>query len=388
MLETKSFLPADSGAALLVGRVRIARRGGAPAVIVIRDGAVINISDRFPTITDVLEEADPAAAVRAAKGVSLGGIDPILADSAHDRRADAEVCFLAPCDLQAIKAAGVTFTRSLLERLIEEDTKGDASLADGARKAMESRLGVGLDSLVPGSPEALELRSILKERGAWSQYLEVGLGVDCELFTKSQPMSAVGTGMEIGIHRMSEWNNPEPEVVLAVNSRGDCVGATLGNDVNLRDVEGRSALLLGRAKDNNGSCAIGPLLRLFDGDFDMDRVRACEITLEVTGEDGFVLREVSRMKEISRDPLDIVAQATGPNHQYPDGMMLFLGSMFAPIKDRDGPGQGFTHKLHDIVRIACPDLGALVNRVNYSDAIPPWRYGLRALMQDLAERRA
>jgi fumarylacetoacetate (FAA) hydrolase family protein len=293
---------------------------------------------------------------------------------------------LAPCDLQAIKASGVTFVSSMLERVIEEQARGDPAKAESIRKAIVGVIGDDLASVRPGSPEAARLKDVLIAQGAWSQYLEVGIGPDAEIFTKSQPMSAVGIGAEIGIHPKSEWNNPEPEIVLAVNSRGQAVGATLGNDVNLRDFEGRSALLLGKSKDNNASCAIGPFVRLFDDDFTLDDVRRCELALRVDGPDGFMLDGSSSMSMISRDPLDLVGQAIGANHQYPDGFMLFLGTMFAPTKDRHGPGKGFTHVLGDIVTIATPHLGALVNRVNRSDRIAPWTFGTRALAENLARR--
>ena len=297
---------------------------------------------------------------------------------------------LAPCDLQALKAAGVTFVASMLERVIEEQARGDASKAAAVREAVVAIMGDNLSLVKPGSEQAAQLKQALLDQGAWSQYLEVGIGPDAEVFTKSQPMSAVGTGAEVGLHPRSEWNNPEPEIVLVVNSRGDVVGATLGNDVNLRDFEGRSALLLGKAKDNNGSCAVGPFIRLFDAQFCIDHVRRCDLSMEVRGTDGFVMQGASSLSMISRDPLDLAAQAIGSTHQYPDGMLLFLGTMFAPTQDRPIPGrpagQGFTHVVGDVVSISTPTLGTLVNRVNTSDRIPPWTYGVRALMKDLARR--
>jgi len=270
--------------------------------------------------------------------------------------------------------------------VIEEQARGDPAKAEAVRKSIVEVIGDNLSAVKPGSPEAARLKDVLIAQHAWSQYLEVGIGPDAEIFTKSQPMSAVGVGADIGIHPKSEWNNPEPEVVLAVNSRGETIGATLGNDVNLRDFEGRSALLLGKAKDNNASCAIGPFLRLFDDAFGIGDVRGCDLAMRVDGPEGFMLDGASSLSMISRDPLDLVAQAIGPNHQYPDGFVLFLGTMFAPTKDRHASGQGFTHVVGDIVTVATPRLGALINRVEHSDRITPWTFGATALMRNLAER--
>ncbi|QJP16954.1 fumarylacetoacetate hydrolase family protein [Starkeya sp. ORNL1] len=387
MFTLEATLPVDAADAVLVGRVWLPA-AARPAVVTVRGSEIVDLSEAFDTITDVLDAAEPAKAVAAVPGNSLGGAAEIIAGSVAGQHKPDRPHLLAPCDLQAIKAAGVTFVKSLLERLIEEDVKGDMSRADESRHMLEAELGTELARLRPGSDEALELRRLMKATGRWSQYLEVGLGPYAEIFTKAQPMSAVGTGAEIGIHRASTWNNPEPEIVLAVNGRNEVVGATLGNDVNLRDFEGRSALLLGRAKDNNASCAIGPFIRLFDAAFDMDDVRDADVELTIRGEDGFTLREVSHMAEISRDPLDLVQHATGLDHQYPDGFVLFLGTMFAPTADRGVPGLGFTHKVGDVVSIATPKLGTLANRVNYADAIEPWSYGIRALMKSLALRNA
>ena len=382
----EAALPADAQQATLVGRVWIEGQG---AVLVRADAqadALIDLSRLAATSSALLEMPDAAAAVRAHRGERLGSLREAIANSDHARRDPARPWLMAPCDLQALKAAGVTFVASMLERVIEEQARGDPAQAESARAAVVAVIGDDLAAIRPGSPEAARLKEVLLERGLWSQYLEVGIGPDAEIFTKSQPMSAVGTGAQAGIHPGSAWNNPEPEIVLAVNSRGETVGATLGNDVNLRDFEGRSALLLGKAKDNNASCAIGPFIRLFDAHFSIADVRRCDLDMRVLGEEGFDMRGASSLARISRDPLDLVAQAIGPNHQYPDGFMLFLGTMFAPTQDRHGPGQGFTHVAGDLVAISTPSLGTLVNRVETTDRIPPWRYGIGALIRDLGRR--
>ncbi|WP_445322993.1 fumarylacetoacetate hydrolase family protein [Ramlibacter sp. AN1133] len=380
----KATLPADAQQATLVGRVWIEGQG--PVLVRADDQAIYDLSKLAPTCSALLELPDPAAAVQAHHAPRLASLHEVIANSSADKRVDETPWLLAPCDLQAIKAAGVTFVASMLERVIEEQARGNPALAESVRREVVAVIGDDLSKVRPGSPDAMRLKEVLVARKLWSQYLEVGIGPDAEIFTKSQPLSAVGTGAEIGIHPGSEWNNPEPEIVLVVNSRGETVGATLGNDVNLRDFEGRSALLLGKAKDNNASCAIGPFIRLFDAQFGIDEVRQAELSMKVIGPEGFQLSGSSNISMISRDPLDLVEHAIGPNHQYPDGLVLFLGTMFAPTQDRHGPGLGFTHMVGDIVAIATPSLGTLVNRVNTSDRIEPWRYGAGALMRDLARR--
>jgi fumarylacetoacetate (FAA) hydrolase family protein len=384
-LTTAMCLPLDAASATLVGRVWLNDVG--PVLVCIKPDGVYDLSSAAVTMSDLLELDDPAAAVRQHAGTRLGDTEAILKNSSQDARKPTLPWFLAPCDLQAIKASGVTFISSMLERVIEEQARGDASRADSVRQAVVAVIGDNLSSIKPGSSASAKLKEALLAQGAWSQYLEVGIGPDAEIFTKAQPMSAVGVGAEVGIHPGSHWNNPEPEIVLAVNSRGQVQGAALGNDVNLRDFEGRSALLLGKAKDNNASCAIGPFIRLFDVHFSLDTVRACDLAMQVTAANGFSMQGSSSMSKISRDPLELVGHAFGPNHQYPDGFMLFLGTMFAPTQDRHGPGQGFTHELGDVVTVSTATLGTLVNRVNASDKVAPWTYGIRALMQDLNRRR-
>lgn len=372
-LKPQDVLPGDGCAGTLVGRVWRPDVNG-PAVVAVRDDGVHDISAHAPTMSTLLELPQPAQAVRAMAGVRLGSLADVLPR------------LLAPCDLQVVKAAGVTFASSLLERVIEERAGGDLNKAARIRTEVEAAIGGDLRAIKPGSSGAQELKALLIGKGMWSQYLEVGIGPDAEVFTKAPVLASVGAGAEIGVHPMSAWNNPEPEVVLAVNSRGQIVGAALGNDVNLRDVEGRSALLLSKAKDNTGSCAIGPFIRLFDEGFTLNDVRREDIDLTVEGTDGFVLRGSSTMRAISRDPLELVEQTIGANHQYPDGFMLFLGTLFAPTQDRGAPGKGFTHHVGDVVSIRSARLGGLLNRVNTSDRVAPWDFGLRALFTNLAAR--
>ncbi|SDN17508.1 Fumarylacetoacetate (FAA) hydrolase family protein [Methylobacterium phyllostachyos] len=389
-LNAQAILPADGCSGALVGRVWHPDARG-PSVVAIRADAsgeprVIDVTPRLPTVSDLCEQPDPAAALRAADGEDLGSLDAILGNTPPDARDSSRPWLLAPVDLQALKAAGVTFATSMLERVIEERARGDLAAAAAIRAEVVRLVGQDLRRLKPGSAEAMALKEVLVAQGAWSQYLEVGIGPDAEIFTKAQPMSAVGCGADAGLHPHSHWNNPEPEVALAVASDQRIVGATLANDVNLRDFEGRSALLLGKAKDNNASCALGPFLRLFDETFDLDAIRRTTVTLEVTGTDGFRMEGTSPLAEISRDPDELVAALMGHTHQYPDGALLLLGTMFAPIQDRHGPGLGFTHVENDRVVVASPELGSLVNRMRPCDACEPWTFGARALMRNLAAR--
>ena len=379
-------LPDDGLQGTLVGRVW-APSGAVPgpAVVALRPEGVFDLSAHYPTMSTLLDTLAPAEAARTATGQYLCSVDDLVANSQPGARDATRPWLLAPCDLQVVKAAGVTFAASLIERVIEEQARGDATRAQGLRAQVIGLIGQNLADIRPGSPEAMRLKALLQDKGLWSQYLEVGIGPDAEVFTKAPVLASVGCGDDIGIRSDSAWNNPEPEVVLAVNSRGQIVGATLGNDVNLRDIEGRSALLLGKAKDNNASCALGPFIRLFDASFGLEQVCKETVHLRVEGADGFELRGINTMASISRDPTDLVAQTLAA-HQYPDGFMLFMGTLFAPIEDRDQPGGGFTHHLGDLVSIQSAWLGGLHNRVAHSEAAPPWRFGLRAFMANLAQR--
>ena len=385
-LLTLESLPADWRDATLLGRAWLPGTPAGPSPVAVRpNGDVVDLATIEPTVSQLLARTDRVAVTKSAPGKVIGTVGALLANSGDGRDAG-KPYLLAPSDLHAIKASGVTFVQSLLERVIEEQARGDTAKAETIRAQVMRIIGDNLASVKPGSREAEEIKRVLVAQGAWSQYLEVGIGPDAEIFTKSQVMSAVGMGAEVGLHPKSSWNNPEPEIVLVVTGEGETVGATLGNDVNLRDFEGRSALLLGKCKDNNASCAIGPFIRLFDDQFGINEVRQAELALEIAGTDGFVLDGASSMSKISRDPLDIVTHAWGPYHQYPDGFVLFLGTMFAPVKDRDAPGMGFTHNIGDLVSISTPKLGRLVNRVTTSDLAPPWTFGISALMQNLARR--
>jgi fumarylacetoacetate (FAA) hydrolase family protein len=358
-------MPADWQQGLFAGRADF---GEGPSPILIRSGRVYDMSVVAPTVSLLLDR----------RAFTQVGRDcgPL---------ADATATLLCPIDLQCIKAAGVTFAVSALERVIEERARGDSARAAAIRSGMEQRIGSGLRAVKPGSVEAAALKQLLIQEGMWSQYLEVAIGPDAEVFTKAPVLSSIGHDAPIGIRSDSTWNNPEPEVVLALDRNGTPLGAMLGNDVNLRDFEGRSALLLGKAKDNNASCAIGPFIRLFDEGFCMDDVRQAELTLEILGTDGYRLEGRSSMAQISRDPLDLARQ-TWSEHQYPDGAVLFLGTLFAPVQDRDEPGRGFTHKSGDIVTIRSARLGRLRNSVTTSKAAAPWAFGIADLMLNLNRR--
>lgn len=385
-LSARECLPSDGGEPLLVGRAWVPAEAG-PSVIGVRGADAVDLTRSYSTVSHLLNVAKPAevrAAIRTAP--PLATLEDIVANSVEGHRDPSRPWLLAPCDLQAVKASGVTFVASLLERVIEERARGNPALAEGARREIQAIIGPDLRGIRPGSPEAARVKQVLEAKGMWSQYLEVGIGPDAELFTKCPPMASVGLGARVGIHPESVWNNPEPELVLVINAAGAIVAVALGNDVNLRDVEGRSALLLGRAKDNNASCAVGPFFRLLDETFALDSARRLSFVTVVEGIDGFRITHTTRVGEISRDLADLASQAVGRFHQYPDGLVLFIGTMFTPLDDRGAPGSGFTHKPGDVVSIRAPELGTLVNEVVPCDQAEPWRFGAGALMASLARR--
>ncbi|GAA1504487.1 fumarylacetoacetate hydrolase family protein [Agromyces terreus] len=381
--DARDILPDDADRATLVGRAWTA---DGPTVVVLRPEGVVDVSRSFATMRALTEHADPVAALAAAAGPVLGTLDDLVANTPPETRDPARPWIASPIDLHVVKAAGVTFPVSMLERVIEERARGDQDAAASIRAEILATIGGSLDALKPGSDEAAALKALLLERGWWSQYLEVGIGPDAEVFTKAPVLATVGTHVDVGVLPASQWNNPEPEVVLVVSSEGRIVGASLGNDVNLRDIEGRSALLLGKAKDNNASASVGPFIRLFDDSYSLDDLRDSVVRLSIDGEEGYRLDGTSELARISRDPADLVGQVVGAHHRYPDGFVLYLGTMFAPVDDRDVPGRGFTHRDGDVVRIAERRLGALVNRVRSTDAAEPWTFGIDALYRSLAAR--
>ena len=385
MLTPAKLLPTDADQALLIGRVWDPVDG--PCLVVVHGTDVVDVTDLGPTCSRLLEERDCAELRGAAgdPGRRRWALPGLLEASGRER--DSEVARLvSPIDLQVIKAAGVTFVASMLERVIEERAKGDLSRAQAIREQLAEVIGGAISDVKPGSEAAEKVKAYLVAEDLWSQYLEVGIGPDPEIFTKAPVLSSVGVGETIGVLSRSTWNNPEPEVVLVALGDGTPVGAMLGNDVNLRDFEGRSALLLTEAKDNNASCAVGPFIRMFDDHFGIDDVRALEVHVHVTGPEGFELDAVSSMSKISRDPLDLVSHTYGAHHRYPDGFILFTGTLFAPTQDRHGPGQGFTHVVGDVVSISADRLGCLVNTVAHAEDAPPWAFGIWDLMQSLERR--
>jgi fumarylacetoacetate (FAA) hydrolase family protein len=390
-LSPQRILPTAPGATLLIGRIWLPGKVAGPSLVYVDAESVYDLSKVAPTCSELMNMSNPVAevrnALRAEEAPRLAATADVLANSDQSKRDPKKPYFLSPPDLQALKACGVTFVSSMLERVIEEQAKGDPNLAETIRKSIGQEIGTSLSNVKPGSEQAAKVKESLVKRGLWSQYLEVGIGPDAEVFTKSQPMSAVGVGSDVGIHPRSQWNNPEPEMVMCVNARGEIVGASVGNDVNLRDFEGRSALLLGRGKDNNASCAIGPFIRLFDANFTLEDVRRATIEVEVRGEDGYEINASYGLANISRDITDLVGQTINRNHQYPDGLMLFLGTMFAPTQDRGQPGQGFTHKIGDNVTIRCAHVGTLVNRVKRTDEVAAWTFGTGQLLKNLAARK-
>ncbi|HMN60787.1 MAG TPA: fumarylacetoacetate hydrolase family protein [Anaerolinea sp.] len=381
-----SELPFDGFTGTLIARVWQTGIVPGPSPALVTGEGVFDLSRVAPTCAELLAGGFNRRDCNLATLPRLGSYAAIMANTLARPRDPTAPRFLSPIDLQAVKACGVTFMVSMLERVIEERAGGDAAKAESVRQKIRARMDADITRIRPGSPEAETLKAVLQSEGLWSQYLEVGLGPYAEVFTKSQPLSTVGTGDEVGILPYSSWNNPEPETVLLVTPAASVVGATLGNDVNLRDLEGRSALLLGKAKDNNASCAVGPFIRLFDETFSLEDVRRMDLTLTVEGPDGFRLREVSPMNRISRDVLELVAQTINAHHQYPDGLALFTGTLFAPTQDRGGAGMGFSHHLGDLVRIQTDALGALQNRVTHTHLAPPWEFGVTALMKNLNRR--
>lgn len=384
--SVQDILPVDAQRATLVGRVW--RPGIGPALAVVRGEMIYDITTAHaPTMSALFELNDVAVWVNELKGKAIGSVEAILANSDEQHKNKNLPFLLSPFDLQAIKAAGVTFAVSMLERVIEEQAHGAPEKAVEIRRSIQNLIGDNLNLLKPGSQQAAELKKVLIEKGVWSQYLEVGIGPDAEIFTKCQVMSSVGFGAHAGIDARSVWNNPEPEIALAVSSTGAIIGATLANDVNLRDFEGRSALLLSKAKDNNASCSLGPFIRVFDEHYRYEDVLDSQVGLHITGDDGFVLQDVSNMQKISRAPADLVNATLSKNHQYPDGFALLLGTMFAPTQDRDQEKSGFTHHQGDIVSISSPKLGRLINRIEFCENCAPWVFGLQAFIKNLAKRK-
>lgn len=405
-MSIEATLPADWKEGSFIGRVwRSDIQPEGPSVVALdKDGYLVDITTSFPTVSKLCNQEDPAAAMREAlernKGNRIGRFSEILANTPLHAQKKGKPYLISPADLQAVKAAGVTFADSLIERSVEKLAGGDPAKADNIRKdihaVIRGKMGlaetdeIDLSKMKPGSPQALELRDYLIDKGLQKSYLEVGLGPDAEIFTKAQPMATVGHGAHAGVHPGSKWNNPEPEVVMVAGKSGKAVGAALGNDVNCRDIEGESELKLGECKDQNASATMGPLIRLFDKSFTLDDVRTMDVGLEVSNaEDGYKVDAVSSMSKISRDPQNELLAQTFAHHQYPDGALLYCGTMFAAAmvpRDKEHPEKGFTHKYGDVVTITSSKLGSVTNVMQSADLCPKWEVGAGALMENLAER--
>ncbi len=371
--------PTDGHDPLLIGRVFDPDTGG-PRVVQVRGDEVSDLTDEFPTVSGLLEHPDLVAILgktrpaRWSLQALVEGSEPPQDGGAH---------LLSPVDLHVIKACGVTFVDSLIERVIEEKCAGDPDRAQQVRQQVVGSLGGSLRGVEPGSERAEAIKKILIDQDVWSAYLEVGIGPYAEIFTKAPVLSSVGFGAHVGIPTFSAWNNPEPELVLAVTSVGNVVGALLGNDVNLRDIEGRSSLLLGKAKDNNAQCSLGPFIRVFDNHVTLDTISHETIHLSVQGEDGFVMTGTNSVEKISRPLESLVAQTIGDHHQYPDGFVLFTGTLFAPTQDRGTDGAGFTHAPGDVVSVWSEHLGLLRNTTGVSEHLPPWEFGIGRFVEYL-----
>lgn len=389
-LTLEGVLPEDSSSGLFIGRLWDPETQG-PRPVLLHEGALLDLFEYVPTVSELLNRDDLANLLDKVRsgGARRWALRDVLASSTGSAGGSGpdSLRLLSPLDLQAVKACGVTFVDSMIERVIEERCAGDLKLAESMRTRVLQSIGGSLTGIRPGSAEAARVKEVLVREGAWSQYLEVGIGPDPEVFTKAPVLSTMGCGQSIGIPHFSTWNNPEPELVLLVDHQGTIRGCTLGNDVNLRDVEGRSALLLGMAKDNNGSAAIGPFIRLFDESYTLDDAREETIRLTVQGADGYTLSGTNSVQRLSRPFEELVSAAFGRHHQYPDGFALFTGTLFAPNEDRDIPGMGFTHRLGDTVEISSSRLGRLTNTVARTEDLEPWVYGIGSLLDYLLQSR-
>jgi len=382
-LTAAQVLPSDGYAGTLVGRALFPGVFPGPCVVAIREDGVHNISGTVPTMAQLLNAPNPLATLQRAlrNCVYLGPLESLLENSTPSTHDPLKPYLLTPIDLQAVKAVGLTFVNGLLQRFAD-DNGGAATVAK-----MEKAAGVALGKILPGSEEAARLRTALMEDGLWNDTLEVGFGPDVELFTKAQPLSAVGTGAEIAVLPTSKQTFAEPEVVLMLNADGKICGATLGCDMTARDVEARSLLLLGRAKDQNATCAVGPFIRLFDQTFSLPNVQGMNLTYAFEGADDAVFTDTGSMDQIGRGLITLARQVVNEHHGYPDGVALFTGCMFKAPSSRGASDTPFTHQVGDVVIIKASPLGTLINRVNTTDKVRPWSFGMSDLMANLANRQ-
>jgi len=255
---------------------------------------VLNLDAEVPSLAAILESDDPQAVASSRHG------DRLPLDS---------VDILAPIDEQEVWAAGVTYKRSQTARM--EESEAAASCYDR----------------VYASPRP-------------------------ELFLKATPNRVAGPGQPVRIRVDAEWNVPEPELTLVINSRKQLVGYTVGNDMSSRDIEGENPLYLPQAKVYNQCCGLGPWITLVDAFPPRDEAR---IRLEIRRDGTSVFQGETCLDQMARTSEDLI-QWLGRDNDFPHGVFLLTGTGIVPDSD-------FTLLAGDIVDISIDGIGTLTNPV-------------------------